>query len=147
SPSPERNAALDKAVMALAAKPLDAESADAFAVAIFTFVQTQEQPTHEQIVRLSGLVAALKPRLRHAELLTLGLIAGLPQERAERGRTIPALLECAALAEEAAACDGRCLPWIKETLGAADTRRREAVRKICDPSSKNTVRDAAVAEL
>ncbi len=150
-PSPEREKALTDAMKPIWEKPPDAEPFDATAAAIFAFAQNSEKPSHDLMKNLAALAAGIKPHPpRHAELLVIGLIGGLPADQVEERwppRAIPLLLETASLAEEAVACDGRCLPWIKADLARADETRRKAMRDLCEPKSPEKVRVAAVAEL
>ena len=60
---------------------------------------------------------------------------------------IETLVRVAREAEEAAAVDGRCLPWVRERLAKADTARRNGLRDLCLPRSTNAVREAAVASI
>jgi hypothetical protein len=149
APGPDRDKALMTAIAVVGDKPPDAEPHDATAAAIFAFARNLEKPTHDQMKQLAALISRIKPRPRHAELVTISLIGELPAEQVEKWpqQTIRVLLEVAALAEEAVACDGRCLPWIKTDLAKADETRRKALRDLCDPKSPEKVRRAAVTEL
>ena len=122
SPGVERDKALTEAMKAAWDKPVGCRApCDATAAAIFAFAQNLEKPTHEQIKQLAALIAGFKPRPpRHAELLTLTLIGGLNPDEVERWPVgaIATLIQVARSAEDAVACDGRFLPWIKgERLG------------------------------
>jgi hypothetical protein len=149
APGPDRDKALMTAIAVVSDKPPDAEPFDATSAAIFSFARNLEKPTHDQMKQLATLISRIKPRPRHAELVTISLIGELPAEQVEKwpAQTVRVLLEVAALAEEAVACDGRCLPWIKADLAKADETRRKALRDLCDPKSPEKVRRAAVAEL
>jgi hypothetical protein len=149
APGPDRDKALTQAIAVVGDKPPDAEPFDATAAAIFSFARNLEKPTHDQMKQLATLISRIKPRPRHAELVTISLIGELPAEQVEKwpSQTVRVLLEVAALAEEAVACDGRCLPWIKTDLAKADETRRKALRDLCDPKSPEKVRRAAVTEL
>ncbi len=150
APGPERDKKLPDAMQAAWAKPGDTEPFDAVAVAVLNFVQDLKKPSHDQMKQLAALLNGFRPRPpRHAELLTIALIGGLPQERVERWppETIATLVRVARDAEEAAAIDGRCLPWIADRLAKADETRRKAVRDLSDPRSTDRIRTAAVVEL
>lgn len=150
SPGAERDKALAEAMKAAWDKPTDAEPFDAVAVAIFTFAQNLEKPTQEQIKQLAALVAGFKPRPpRHAELLTLNLIGSLNSEEVERWPVgaIATLIQVARAAEDAVACDGRSLAWIKGELAKADESRRLATKDLCNPKSPDRMRRAAVTNL
>src|SRR5205823_1482641 len=136
APDKERDKALAEAMQAAwnSPKPFDAEPFDAVAAAVFTFALNLEKPTPEQMKQLAALVAGFKPRPpRHAELAMVALIGGLRPELVERWPpgTVALLLRVAREAEEAAAGDGRCLPWVRGALAAADEKRRKAVRDLC----------------
>ena len=100
---------------------------------------------------LATLLKGFKPRPpRHAELAAITLIGGLPQQQVEKwpGGTIALVLTVARDAEEAAAIDGRALPWVRSTLSRADAARRTAIRDLCDPRRAPTpMREAAVVGL
>jgi hypothetical protein len=155
------------AQQAVWAKPPDAAPFDATAAALFGFALGLEDPSFEQIRRLvetaDGLRVKIAPGLLHPEILTLDLIAGLDPKIVARwpAGTVRRLLLAAQSAEEAAAADGRCLPWVRDEIAAADEARRKALRVLCGYSSKEeyaaasddlprvrdryaTVRDAAV---
>ena len=145
----ERNKALGDAMKAIWDKPPDVEPFDSLAAAVFTFARNLEQPTHDQMKQLATFLAGFKSRPRHAELLTLSIIGGLPPEQVARWpeETIAKLVRTAREAEEAAAIDGRCLPWVRQRLTSADTARRNALRDLCNPKSTNAVREAAVESI
>src|SRR5439155_719771 len=75
-----------------------------------------------------GFRTKVAPGLTHPEILTLDLIAGLDPKLVARwpSGTIRRLLLAAQAAEEAAAADGRCLPWVRDEIAAADETRRKA---------------------
>jgi hypothetical protein len=137
------------AQQAVWAKPPDAAPFDATAAALLAFALSLEDPSYEQIRRLSetadGFRTKVAPGLTHPEVLTLDLIAGLDTKLVARWQpgTIRQLLLAAQAAEEAAAGDGRCLPWVRDELAAADATRRKAVVVLCGYSSKEEYAQAA----
>ncbi len=146
----ERDKALTEAMKAVWDKPVDAEPFDAVAAVIFTFAENLEKPTHEQMKQLSALIAGFKPHApRHAELLSLGIIGGLPPDDVDRWPVgaISTLIQVARAAEDAVACDGRDFPWLKGELTKADETRRTATNDLCNPKSVDRRRRAAVAEM
>lgn len=150
TPSPERDKALVEAMKAVWDKPPEAEPFDAVAVVVFTFARNLEKPTHDQMKHLAALLGGLRPRPpRHAELQSISLVGGLTPEQVEKwpAGTIALLLGVARDAEDAAAIDGRCLPWIRDALAKADETRRTALRDLCNPRNTNAMREAAVAAL
>jgi hypothetical protein len=151
SPGAERDKALAEAMKAFWDKPTDVEPFDAVAVSIFNFAsQSLEKPTQEQMKQLAILIAGFKPRPpRHAELLTLNLIGGLTAEEVERWPVgaIATLIQVARAAEDAVTCDGRVLPWIKDSLAKADESRRAATNDLCNPKSVDRIRREAVKNL
>ena len=48
-------------------------------------------------------------------------------------------------AEDAAAIDGRCLPWVRSALAKADASRRDALRDLCNLRNTNAMREKAIA--
>jgi hypothetical protein len=127
-----------KAAMATAwGKPPDAPPHDATAAALFGFALELREPSQRQLQLLAEFTRGFKPRPRHAELLALDLVAAVPPERVGRWKagTVRALLEATRAAEEAVACDGRCLPWVRGRVEEADKVRREAVAVLCDAAS------------
>ena len=150
TPGPERDKALLDAIKAIGDKPPEPEPFDSTAVAIFTFARNLEKPTHDQMKHLATLISALKPRPpRHAELQTIALIGGLPAEQVNRwpDGTIALLLAVTRDAEDAAAIDGRCLPWVRSALAKADASRRDALRDLCNLRNTNAMREKAIAAL
>jgi hypothetical protein len=149
-PGPDRDKALATAMAAAWEKPGDTEPFDGAAAAIFSFAKNLEKPSAEQMKQLAILAGGFKPRPpRHAELVEIALIGGMPPDRTELWPpgTVLLMLDVASLAEEAAAFDGRFLPWVKATLAKADEVRRKAVRDLCDPKATDKLRRAAFADL
>ncbi|HEV3383192.1 MAG TPA: hypothetical protein VG097_00175 [Gemmata sp.] len=149
-PGAERDKALAEAMKAAWDKPVETEPFDATALAVFTFAQNLEKPTHEQMKQLSALIAGFKPHPpKHAELLALSLIGGLAPEEVERWPVgaIATLIQVARAAEDAVACGGHDLPWIKGGLAKADETRRIATNDLCNPKSLDRIRKAAVENL
>jgi hypothetical protein len=130
---------LKGAMAAVWGKPPDAPAHDATAAALFGFALELKEPTHQQVKQLAELARGFKPRPKHAELVVLDVIDGLPAERVRRWRagTFRTILEATRAAEEAVACDGRCLPWIRGRVEDADKVRREALRVLCDPNASD----------
>ena len=150
APGSERDKALTEAMKVVWDKPPEAEPFDSIAVATLTFTQNLLKPKHEQFKQLATFLNGFRPRPpRHAELLTIALIGGLSPEHVEKWPegAIETLVRVAREAEEAAAIDGRCLPWVRERLAKADTARRNGLRDLCLPRSTNAVREAAVASI
>src|SRR5262249_51788818 len=117
---------------------------------IFDFAKKLENPTPEQMRYLAALVEKFWPGSpQHAELVTLYLVGKFPEELARRWPpgTIATLLQVALVAEEATACDGRCLPWVRERLEKADDVRRKAVLTLCDQYSTPDTRRQALKNL
>jgi hypothetical protein len=150
SPGTVRDKALADAMKAVWDKPPEGEPFDAVAVATLTFTQNLVKPKHEQLKQLATFLNGLRPRPpRHAELLTITLIGSLTPDHVERWPegTIATLVRIAREAEESAAIDGRCMPWVRDRLEKADTARRKGLHDLCAPKSTNAIREAAVAAI
>jgi hypothetical protein len=147
-PGKDADKALAEAMKAVWDKPPEGE--DGVAVAIFEYARSQPKPTHEQMKGLATLVRGFRPRPpRHPELAVISLIGGLPPEQVARWPTgtIERVLTITRDAEEAAAIDGRALPWVRAAMTRADAERRGALEVLCSPRSTFAMREAAVARL
>ena len=151
TPSPERDKALLDAIKAIGDKPPEPEPFDSTAVAIFTFARNLEKPTHDQMKHLAHpdwrAQAASATPCRTPDNRSHRRIA----RRTGRDRwpdgTIALLLAVARDAEDAAAIDGRCLPWVRSALAKADASRRDALRDLCNLRNTNAMREKAIAAL
>lgn len=119
-----------------ALKDKDAEPFDAAAAALLTFAAGLDAPTHDQV--RAAAAAADRLGLRHAEFLTVRLVARLPavwvNDHWPRG-TAGRLIDLARVAEEAAAADGRARPALADRLAGLDRDRRAVLQVLINPES------------
>jgi hypothetical protein len=143
----EEEAELQKLRAALAQKPPDA---DAAAGVLFAATQGRDELKIDQLKQLL-LTAQGLPPLKHIELQMLGFITGIDPKRLQlwdsdaMKPTAQRILLAAQSAEQASAIDGRCLPWVRSELQAADAQRREAIVKLVSGDAND--RDAARQQL
>ena len=119
-------------------KQLGDKAPDANVVAemLFRAAVDRNEPTIEQFKQIVLTLQSLSSVPKYAELMMLSFIAKVDPARlkywkpgppAPETQTIPRLLMSIQAGEQAVACDGRALPWIRKDLLQTDALRREAI--------------------
>ena len=127
-PKKEDAAELNKHLEPFKEKPPDR---DAAAAILFAAAIDRPEPSIEQL-KLIDSVAGILNLPKHAELLVLRFVTELDPKRLQlwEPETIPKILRKAQRAEQAAAVDGRCLPWLRKEIQETDALRRQAIEKL-----------------